>query len=130
MKQLSFLPDDDNGSTKYTTASGSPIYVPKDRSPHVLNLVNTGKATTLKRNIEKANIDEEEKRFLIVAAQRHNVFNYELIADYYAHASPEMQQLMEDSALVIIDVNKAIEHGYIRLCDAMRKLHMEESVDA
>jgi hypothetical protein len=57
---------------------------------------------------------------------RHNVFNYEKIADYYSHASPEMQALMERSALVIIDFEKAIELGYVRLCDEIRQQYMEE----
>ena len=49
------------------------------------------------------------------AAGRHTVFNYGLIAEYYAHASPEMQELMEKSALVIIDVDNAIANGYATL---------------
>lgn len=57
----------------------------------------------------------EEKDFLIQAARRHNVFNYRNIAEYYAHATPEMQRLMEESALVIIDVDDAIANGYATL---------------
>ena len=59
--------------------------------------------------------DGEEKAFLIRAAHRHNVFNYGNVAEYYAHASPEMQALMEESALVIIDVGNAIANGYATL---------------
>ena len=47
-------------------------------------------------------------------------------ADYYAHASKEMQELMEDSALVIIDFGKAIEKGYIRLSDEIRNEYTRE----
>lgn len=43
------------------------------------------------------------------------MFNYSKIADYYASASPEMQELMEDSALVIIDFDDAIAKGYVKL---------------
>ena len=68
----------------------------------------------------------EEKMFLIDAARRHNVFNYEKIADYYAHSSPEMQHLMERSGLVIIDFEKAIQYGYVKLCDEIRKQYLEE----
>ena len=42
-------------------------------------------------------------------------FNYRNIAEYYAHATPEMQRLMEESALVIIDVDDAIANGYATL---------------
>ena len=50
-----------------------------------------------------------------MAAYRHLAFNYKMIADYYAGASEEMQDLMEKSALVIIDYDDAIANGYTRL---------------
>ena len=50
-----------------------------------------------------------------LAASRHIVFNYSKIADYYAHASVEMQELMEQSALVLIDIDDAIANGYVQL---------------
>ena len=37
----------------------------------------------------------KKKAFLLAAAHRHTVFNYENIAEYYANASPEMQRLMD-----------------------------------
>lgn len=43
------------------------------------------------------------------------MFDYRAIAEYYAGAAPEMQRLMERSALVIIDVKNAIALGYARL---------------
>ena len=64
------------------------------------------------------------------AAARHIVFNYERMADYYAHASPEMQSLMEDSALVIIDFEKAIDDGFVRLCQDLKEQYREEYPDA
>lgn len=63
------------------------------------------------------------------SARRHNVFNYEKIADYYAHSSKEMQNLMEKSGLVIIDFEKAIQYGYVKLCDEIRKQYLEEYGD-
>jgi hypothetical protein len=59
---------------------------------------------------------------LIEAAKRHTVFNYRLIAEYYATASKEMQGLMERSALVIIDINNAIANGYVKLSERVKKL--------
>jgi hypothetical protein len=78
------------------------------------------------KEIDASNLSYDEKNFLIDAARRHTVFNYEKIADYYAHASKEMQQLMERSALVIIDFEKAIEYGYVKLSDDIRKQYLEE----
>ena len=59
--------------------------------------------------------------FLKEAAHRHSIFNYTKIADYYAHASKEMQTLMEKSALVIIDFDKAIEYGFVHLQEEIKK---------
>ena len=78
------------------------------------------------REIDASNLPNEEKMFLIDSARRHNVFNYEKIADYYSHASPEMQQLMEKSALVIIDFEKAIQLNYVKLCDEIRNQYLQE----
>jgi len=58
-------------------------------------------------NYQKQRESDEEKKMLYIAATRHIVFNYQKIADYYAHSSKEMQHFIERSALVIIDFNKA-----------------------
>ena len=76
--------------------------------------------------VNQSNVSKEEKEFLIEASKRHIVFNYQLIADYYSHSSKEMQKLMEDSALVIIDFEKAIELGYVQLSKEIRTQYLEE----
>lgn len=134
-KQMTFFqPEEGAAEQKYTTGAGSPIYVPGDRRPHLLHLCDVTKRDSLLRHIRRAvdtgEITEEQAAFLESAAQRHMVFNYELIADYYAHADPGMQWLMEQSALVIIDVEKAIENGYVQLSESVRKLYAEAEVEA
>ena len=126
MKQKLLFDFKEEENTKYTKAIGSPVYEPKNKRPHIFELVDKHKTHRLIRNIENSNLDYDEKNFLLDAARRHNVFNYEKIADYYAHASKEMQELMEESALVIIDFQKAIELGYIRLSTEIRKQYLEE----
>ena len=79
-------------------------------------------------NIKNSNVSEEEKKFLKLAASRHIVFNYAKIADYYAHASKEMQELMEQSALVILDIDDAIANGYVKLSKDIERI-LEESGD-
>lgn len=118
-----FAPKED---IKYTSKIAAPIYEPKNKKPHVLELYDKSKTQRLIREIDACNLPIEEKMFLIDAARRHTVFNYERIADYYAHSSKEMQLLMERSALVIIDFEKAIELGYVKLCDDIRNQYMEE----
>lgn len=100
---------------KYTMKVGIPQYLPSAECPRLDECYGLTKYNELMYNINKSNVTEEEKEFLRYAASRHIVFQYSKIADYYAHASKEMQELMEQSALVIIDVNDAIANGYVRL---------------
>ena len=111
---------------KYSSKIEAPIYEPKNKKPHILELCDKSKTHRLIREIDNSNLSIEEKTFLIDAARRHNVFNYEKIADYYANSSKEMQDLMERSALVIIDFDKAIQLGYVKLCQDIKNQYLEE----
>lgn len=97
---------------KYTSNISLPQYEIKGDKPQIEELVLTTKVGKLISNIKNSNVTEQEKRFLTMAAYRHLVFNYAKIAEYYAHATKEMQSLMEESALVIIDLEDAIMNGY------------------
>ena len=94
--------------------------------PTISEMLDKEKSRELIAEIEKAEgITEEERQFLKDAAGRHNVFNYRNIAEYYA--TPEMQRLMEKSALVIIDINNAIANGYASLfADVLDTMEDEE----
>lgn len=129
MKQINMFGNEfkqDEGEKKYSSKIEAPIYEPKNAKPYILELVDKQKTHRLMREIDNSSLSIEEKTFLMDAARRHNVFNYEKIADYYAHSSPEMQNLMERSALVIIDFEKAIQLGYVKLCDEIRIQYLEE----
>ena len=108
-------PDAMKGSTKYSRLTKIPQYEPNGKKPDIDSLVNTGKYTTLLREINESNLSDSEKNFLRLSATRHLVFNYAEIADYYANSSEEMQDLMEKSALVLIDFDDAIANGYVKL---------------
>lgn len=99
----------------YTNKICAPIYEPKNQKPFVHEFVRDSKYLALLAAIERSSVSPIDKEFLRLAATRHIVFNYSLIADYYAHSSPEVQQLMEDSALVLIDFEDAIRNGYVKL---------------
>ena len=99
----------------YTMATNVPQYEPTGEKPSLSQLYDADKTDDLIAEIEASGLSKEEKGFLLRAAGRHTVFNYGLIAEYYAHASPEMQELIEKSALVIIDVDNAIANGYATL---------------
>jgi hypothetical protein len=113
----------------YSTKIKTPIYEPKGIKPRISELLDSRKTRELIQEIEKSNVTEKEKTFLIEAAKRHNVFNYSNIAEYYCHATKEMQELMEKSALVIIDFEKAIEYGYVRLAEDIAENYLNEYGD-
>lgn len=111
---------------KYSHGLGTPIYEPKNRKPKTDELYSLQQYSKLVQEIGKAkDVTDREREFLLFAASRHIVFNYSLIADYYAHASKTMQRLMEQSALVIVDVDSAIENGYVQLSQRMEELRNE-----
>lgn len=124
-KEKSAMGDD----VKYSRAIKVPQYQPKETKPLIDSLVNYTKYSGMLKSINESNVSEEEKKFLRLAASRHIVFNYAKIADYYAHASKEMQELMETSALVILDVDDAIADGYVVLSKRMEAL-IDESKKA
>lgn len=111
--------------TEYTQKIKTPIYLPRLQKPHILELYDKQKTRRLLIEIDQSNLPVEEKAFLLEAARRHTVFNYEKIADYYAHASKEMQDLMERSALVIIDFDKAYELGYVKLAHDVANQYLD-----
>lgn len=107
---------------KYTAKVQIPHYEPKNEIPNIFTLVDDRKYKELISQIERSNVSEYEKQFLRLGATRHLGFNYSKIADYYAHASKEMQELMESSALVIIDINDAIANGYASMSKNIEKI--------
>ncbi len=113
----------------YTTAINIPQYEITGKEPTFAEMLDTGKADELLAEIEQSGVSEDEKAFLIRAAHRHNVFHYGNVAEYYAHASPEMQALMEKSGLVIIDVDDAIANGFANLANTVSGLMNEGDED-
>ena len=128
MNTLFSVSKDINADTKYSTKVDIPQYLPAKTYPKLWELCDKTKYNELVRNIALSDVPEEVAEFLKIAATRHIVFNYAKIADYYAHADVETQRLMEQSALVIIDVDDAIANGYMRLSKNIKKL-LENSDD-
>lgn len=126
MNRLFNVVDNEVNDKTYTKKINIPHYEPSETKPDILSLYNAEKYGNLINEINMSDISDEEKVFLRLAASRHIVFNYAKIADYYAHASVEMQALMEKSALVILDVDDAIANGYVRLSSKIRRI-LEQS---
>lgn len=115
----------DKQEDKYTQKTDIPQYEVTGEKPKESELVDTSKRDYLVQEIKKANLPEDVKKFLILGAQRHLKFDYQAIAEYYAHAGKEIQQLMEDSALVIIDYDSAMKNGYAKFLDTVEELKNE-----
>lgn len=106
------ITDDDT----YNNSCEIPHYEITGDCPPLTALVDEDKCRELTAKIDAAeDVPEDIKDFLRKAATRHLAFNYRNVAEYYAHAPKEVQELMEDSALVIIDIDNAIRNGYVRL---------------
>lgn len=116
---------DEGEEPKYTMDTKAPIYEITGECPELSELVDTSKTDELKEEIENAKIPVDIKKFLMLSAERHLLFDYAKIAEYYAHASKDIQELMEKSALVIIDFDKSIEYGFTRLSERIEKLRDE-----
>ena len=124
---IDFDNDIDTGEgNKYTQKVDVPQYEPTGECPDIWELVDSAKADSFLEEIREANITDDEKDFLIKATRRLYEFNYKKIAEYYAQATPEMQELMEHLALVIIDFDNAIAYGYAQLSAALEEMRAED----
>lgn len=111
--------DVESDDEPYTAKVDTPVYEPSGEKPYIEELYDDKKTQELAERIRKAGLEPEIEKFLLSAAERHTVFNFSKIADYYAHAPEEIQTLFEESALVIIDFQQAIEHGFVRMTQRM-----------
>lgn len=118
------------GENPYSKKINIPQYEITGEKPDILELVDDEKTNELIEEIKKSNVTKKEKDFLIKSAQRHLAFNYSKVAEYYANASEEMQELMEKSALVIIDFKDAIANGYVQLSEELKQMYLEDSSNA
>jgi len=118
-------------SDHYSSKITAPVYEPKGEKPNIEDLADTRRRDELVKEIESSEAPEEVKSFLRLSAERHTVFNYGRIAEFYCHSDKKTQEMMEDSALVIIDFEKAMQLGYVKIreeiANAIREQEGEES---
>ncbi len=130
--QLADMFDDVEGikeENPYTAKINTPIYEPKGEKPEIKELYDDTKTADLIAQIKASNLSEKEKQFLLLAASRHIVFDYAKIANFYAHSETECQELMENSALVIIDFDKAILNGFVRLTNEINNMFKPDELE-
>jgi hypothetical protein len=107
--------DESDAENPYTDKTDVPPYEITGPKPEVSSTYDDTKARKLIEAIDGSSLPADEKHLLKAAAYRHVVFNFQSIAEYYAHSEADVQKHMEDSALVIVDLGKAIEEGWARL---------------
>ena len=106
-------------SENYSRKIESPVYEITGDKPEISQMIDRQKTERLKNKILQSDLPDDVKEFLNFAAERHTVFNFKNIAEYYAHADQTVQELMEESAMIIVDFDRAIEDGYVKLASGM-----------
>lgn len=106
----------------YTGKIISPVYTPRGDEPPIFELFDRTKTAALIAEIDAADLPAEVAHFLRLAAERHTVFYFGKIAEFYCHADAAVQDLMERSAPIIIDFNKAVEYGFVHLTEVLGKI--------
>ena len=115
-----------NEENPYTKTVNLPQYDIVGDKPVISDLYDDAKVQDLSQEIKTAGLPEDVETFLLLAANRHTVFNYSKIAEYYAYMDPEVQELMEKSALVIIDLDDAMKYGYATFVETITDLRDQE----
>lgn len=121
--------DGTNIDDTYTNKIVSPVYEPKGERPPLSALIDRAKTLELMAGIDAAELPDDVKEFLRLAAERHTVFNFRQVAEFYCHADATLQDLMERSGLIIIDFDKAIEYGFVHLTERLGAIADLEKAD-
>lgn len=116
--------NDENNQTEnnYSQEVKIPHYEIVGEQPQPTELIDTTYTDKLIQHIKETDLTDDVKNFLIAGTTRHIVFNYAKIAEFYPHQTPEVQQLMENSALVIVDADDAIANGFASFDRTINKL--------
>jgi hypothetical protein len=113
----------------YTSKIDAPVYTPKGIKPQVSELYDGTRTDQLLKQLSEVRasreIPAEVISFLRYAAYRHTVFDYGKIAEFYAHAPAPLQRLMEDSTLIVVDIDKAIENGHVLMTKRFERLYQK-----
>lgn len=127
IKSLEPFPDTaDSDAVTYSQATKIPQYEIVGEQPTVNELFDNTKSTQLSEDIMKVDMPDDVRDFLLTAASRHIVFNYQKIAEFYPHMPAEVQRLMEQSVLVIIDIDDAIANGFATFAKTVADLRDSE----
>jgi len=118
--------------SRYSRKFYTPIYEPKGDNPKITDIYNTEKRDSLLKEIEEdKDLPDEMRKFLQASAERHVSFDFSKIAEFYSHLPIKYKSHFENSALVIIDYDKAIRNGFIsyeKEVDYSREEYLEKVI--
>jgi ParB-like chromosome segregation protein Spo0J len=100
-----------------------PYYTPAENAPAIEDLADTTDTDALAEEIANAKIPERLKKVMLMRAAFFTDFDFQKIADYYAHADEKTQELMKRLGLVIVIPKEAYEMG---MCDFRESFDDEE----
>lgn len=103
-----------SGDYKELLEVSIPYYTPAEDAPEVEELADLSDVDKLMERIANTKCDPELSKILQVRAAFFADFNFQRIADYYAHADKKVKELMKDLGLVIVMPKEAYERG---MCD-------------
>ena len=91
-----------------------PYYTPAEETPETKDLADLSEVDELMEMIANTKCDPELSKILQVRAAFFAEFNFQKIADYYAHSDKKVKELMKRLGLVIVIPKEAYERG---MCD-------------
>lgn len=110
------------GNNKYNNNIKVPQYEITGESPELTELIDTDKQEELLARVKSLNVPKDVKYFLELSTYRHLRFDYGKIAEFYAHQDADVQEVMEASALVLIDFDDAVANGYVELSKTLKEI--------
>lgn len=110
----------------YSNKIKLPIFDPTGKQVTLEECVNVDQFVKYMDEIDKYKsenkINEQQYKFLKLAASRFIVFNFENIAEYFCQTNADMQRIMQDLALVLIDYDDALKASVVDCVDFTNKI--------
>lgn len=112
----------------YSRKIESPIYMPTGlKIDDVRSLYDETEVNEIEEKIRQADIPEDVREMLIKSAQRFRRFDFGRVAEYYSQCKDQViRDLMERTAMVIVDFGRAIEDGFVELAEEIRNEYLKE----
>lgn len=110
----------------YSNKIKLPIFDPTGKQVTLDECVNVDQFIKYMDEIDKYKsenkINEQQYKFLKLAASRFIVFNFENIAEYFCQTNSDMQKIMQDLALVLIDYDNALKASVVDCINFTNKI--------